>query len=182
MTKFRLATNKDCDIVKDLINKMYGVEYEVRENLYIAKAIDNKTEIYVLAYSGDKCIGFSGASLNNDYYADIITPDIAVIDYIYTQEAKDISVSFELISRLLKELVDIGVTKAIMQVQTYNKQRFFHYALSDKNVIKTSLVESKGNMYEDQILLIEDLRKTANMSARELMLKAYNYSKSESNI
>lgn len=181
MTTFKLATNTDCEIVKDMINKMYGIEYEVRENSQIAKAIDNKTEVYVLAYDEGKCIGFSGASLNNDYYADIITPDIAVIDYIYTLEAKDISVSAELIFRLLAELVNMGVTKAIMQVQTYNKQRFFHYALSDKNIIKSTTEERNGQPYDDQILLIEDLKKASNMSVRELMIKAYNYSKMEFN-
>jgi len=176
MNKFRLATNQDAQIVKDLTNKMYGIEYEVRGNCKIADAINNKTEIYVLAYSENKCIGFSGASLNNDYYADIITPDIAVIDYIYVDEnARNLSVSFELISRLLKELVNIGVKSAIMQVQTFNKQRFFHYALSDKNIIKSTTEERNEQTYVDQILLIEDLNKVANMSIRELMVKAHKY-------
>ena len=62
-----------------------------------------------------------------------------------------------------------------MQVQTYNKQRFFHYALSDKNIIKTTPIENKGQIYEDQILLIEDLEKTFNMTFREIIHKAHNY-------
>lgn len=53
--------------------------------------------------------------------------------------------------------------------------------LSDKNVIKSTTGERKGQPYDDQILLIEDLKKTANMSVRELLLKAYNYSKVEFN-
>lgn len=175
--KFKIATNQDVQIIKDLINQMYGIEYEVRDNTKIAQAIDKKTEIYILAYVNDKCIGFSGASLNNDYYADIITPDIAVIDYIYTDEnARNLSVSFELISQLLKELVNLGVKQAIMQVQTFNKQRFFHYAMSDKNIIKSTTLEKNGQNYDDQILLIEDLNKVANISIRELMLKAHKYS------
>ena len=177
MNKFKIATNQDAQVIKDLINQMYGIEYEVRENAKIVQAIDSKTEIYVLAYSDDKCIGFSGASLNNDYYADIITPDIAVIDYIYVDEnARSLSVSFELISGLLKELVNTGVKSAIMQVQTFNKQRFFHYALSDKNIIKSTTLEKNGQPYDDQILLIEDLNKVADMSIRELMIKAHKYS------
>ena len=176
MKKFRLATSKDCDVIKQMVNKMYGIEYEVRDNLDIAGAIKNKTEIYVLAYDNDKCIGFSGASLNNDYYKDIITPDIAVIDYIYTlEDSRDVSVSFELISGLLKQLVDMGVKQAIMQVQTFNKQRFFHYALSDKNIIKANTLERNGQSYDDQILLIEDLNKVANMTIRQLMIKAHKY-------
>lgn len=175
--KIKVATIQDCQIIKDLINQMYGIEYEVRDNAKIAQAIDNKTEIYILAYVDDKCIGFSGASLNNDYYADIITPDIAVIDYIYTDEnSRNISISFELIALLLKELVNMSVKQAIMQVQTFNKQRFFHYALSDKNIIKSTTLEKNGQYYYDQILLIEDLNKVANISIRELMLKAHKYS------
>lgn len=171
------ATKQDAQIIKNLINQMYGIEYEVRDNTKIAQAIDNKTEIYILAYVDDKCIGFSGASLNNDYYADIITPDIAVIDYIYSDEnSRNISISFELIALLLKELVNMGVKKSIMQVQTFNKQRFFHYAFSDKNIIKATTLEKNGQNYDDQILLIEDLNKVANMSLRELMLKAHKYS------
>ena len=114
--------------------------------------------------------------LNNDYYADIITPDIAVLDYIYS---KNVNASFKLISTLIKELVKIGVNSAIIQVQTFNKQRFFHYALSDKNIIKTSPVEYKGKMYEDQILKIENLSKVSNISFRELIKKAHNYNSEE---
>lgn len=177
---FKIATNQDVQTVKYLINQMYGIEYEIRDNIKIAEAIDKKTEIYILAYVDDKCIGFSGASLNNDYYADIITPNIAVIDYIYIDEnARNLTVSFELISKLLKELVNMGVKQAIMQVQTFNKQRFFHYALSDKNIIKSTILEKDGKTYNDQILLIEDLNKVADMSIRELMLKTYEYSKGE---
>ena len=175
--KFKIATNQDAKLIKDLINQMYGIEYEVRENIKIAQAITNKTEVYILAYVNNKCIGFSGASLNNNYYADIITPDVAVIDYIYTDEnSRNLSVSFELISQLLKELVNMGVKSAIMQVQTFNKQKVFHYALSDKNIIKSTIIEKDNKKYEDQILLIEDLIKVSNISIRELMLKAYKYS------
>ena len=175
--KFKKATEKDVQIVKNLINEMYGVEYEVRDNSKIAEAIDNKTEIYILAYCNNKIIGFSGASLNNDYYADIISADVAVIDYIYVLEnLRNLTVSFELISQLLKELVSMGVKQAIMQVQTFNKQRFFHYALSDKNIIKSSTLERNGQIYDDQILLIEDLKQVSNISIKELMAKAYKYS------
>lgn len=80
---FKIAEAEDSEIIKELINKMYGTTYETRENEEISKAIKDKNEIYMLAYDGDCCMGFSGASLNNDYYADVITPDIAVIDYIY---------------------------------------------------------------------------------------------------
>ena len=131
-----------------------------------------------MAYADDKCIGFSGASLNNDYYADIIAPDVAIIDYIYTKEDnRDVNVSFKLISLLLKELVNMNVKQAIMQVQTFNKQRFFHYALSDKNIIQSTTLERKGQTYNDEILLIKDLKNASNTTARELMVKAYKYSK-----
>ena len=56
--KFRIATNQDVQTVKALINQMYGIEYEIRDNTKIAEAIDNKTEIYILAYCDNKIIGF----------------------------------------------------------------------------------------------------------------------------
>lgn len=174
---YKLATNQDSQLVKDIINQMYGSEYEKRENKDIGKAIDDKKEIYILAYENGKCIGFSGASLNNDCYSDIITPDVAVIDYIFvSKDARDISVSFSLISNIIEILIIMNVKQAIMQVQTYNKQRFFHYALSDKKIIKSTTIEIKGQVYEDQILLIEDLSKIKNMSIRDLMIKAHKYS------
>ncbi|MBR1987535.1 MAG: hypothetical protein IKA36_00700, partial [Clostridia bacterium] len=88
---------------------------------------------------------------------------------------RNISLSYELISTLLKSLVKIGTKQAIMQVQTYNSQRFFHYALSDKNIIKSSTIEVKGKIYEDQILFIEDLEKVSTITPRELILKTHNY-------
>lgn len=179
-TLYKFATSGDAQIVKKLINEMYGIEYEVRDIEKIAEAIDNKTEIYLLAYRDNKIIGFSGASLNNDYYADIISRDVAVVDYIYIdKKSGDVGISFQLIRLLLKELVQMGVQKAIMQVQTYNKQRFFHYALSDKNIIQTSTIESNGKTFEDQILLIEDLKRVSNLSLKDLMLKAYKYKQEE---
>lgn len=99
---------------------------------------------------------------------------------IYTLEDKrNIAVSFELIVRLVNKLLENGTKKAIMQVQTYNKQRFFHYALSDKNIIKTTPIEKDGEIYEDQILLIDDLNKIANMTLKTLMLKARTFLKTE---
>lgn len=174
--KFKIASVEDAGMVKELINQMYGFNYEVRDNLAIAHAINNKTEIYLLALSDDRVIGFSGASLKNDYYSDIITEDVAVIDYIYTEESsRGLNVSFELISKLFKLLVNLGVKQAIMQVQTFNKQRFFHYALSDKKIIKSTSMEGKNGSYYDQILLIEDLKMAADISKRELMLKVRKY-------
>lgn len=179
-TLYKFATSSDAQIVKKLINEMYGIEYEVRDIEKIAEAIDNKTEIYLLAYRDNQIIGFSGASLNNDYYADVISRDVAVVDYIYIdKKSGDVGISFQLIKLLLKELVQMGVRKAIMQVQTYNKQRFFHYALSDKNIIQTSTIESNGKTFEDQILLIEDLKRVSNLSLKDLMLKAYKYKQEE---
>lgn len=178
--KFNLATKHDASNIKDLINEMYGIEYEVRDIEKIKEAIENKTEIYILVYENNGCVGFSGASVNNSYYSDIISSDVAVIDYIYVKENKrNISISFKLISLLMKQLINLNINKAIMQVQTFNKQRFFHYALSDKNIIKSVHVQKDEKEYEDQILLIDDLEKTSNISIKELMLKAYQFSKDE---
>lgn len=57
---FKIAEAEDSEIIKELINKMYGTTYETRENEEISKAIKDKNEIYMLAYDGDCCMGFSG--------------------------------------------------------------------------------------------------------------------------
>lgn len=176
----RLATPKDAPTVKNLINQMYGIEYETREDKQISEAIKKHTEIYFLAFNNSQCIGFSGASLNNDYYKDVITPDIAVIDYIFINpQFADFGVSFNLILELIKRLVEINVNSAILQVQTSNKQRFFHYALSDKNIIKTEPIEQHGKPFEDQILLIKDLKQLSKITMKELMQKAYYFKNTE---
>ena len=177
---YKNATGEDAETVKNLINQMYRSEYEVRDNSEIAKAIEIGKEIYVLAFFNNECVGFPGASLDNDYYADIITPDIAVIDYIYTiKEARNVALSFGLISKLLSKLVSMKVKSAIMQVQTFNKQRFFHYGLSDKNIIKSTHREEGGKNYYDQILLISDLEKIAKLTLSELKEKAIKYLREE---
>jgi len=37
---YKRANQEDAQTIKNLINQMYGVEYEVRDNKKIAKAID----------------------------------------------------------------------------------------------------------------------------------------------
>ena len=59
--KYKIATVDDAELIKNLINEMYGIEYETRENIDIASAINKKTEIYILAYLDNECVGFSGA-------------------------------------------------------------------------------------------------------------------------
>ncbi len=42
---FKIAEAEDSEIIKELINKMYGTTYETRENEEISKAIKDKNEI-----------------------------------------------------------------------------------------------------------------------------------------
>ena len=173
---FRVATPSDASLIKKLINTMYGSEYEKRDDEAIEKAIENKTEFYILAYNDEACVGFSGASLNNEYYSFIITPDIAVIDYIFVYDCfRGLEVAFRLIKELVSTLLKNNVEQAIMQVQTYNKQRFFHYALCDKNIIYSTKLLSKGVEYDDQILLIEDLAFVDKMTKRDIMKRVKKY-------
>lgn len=177
---FKVAAQTDAALLKNFINEMYATDYEVRPIEKIAQAICNKTEIYILAFDNDECIGFSGASLNNDYYADIVANDVAVVDYIFVKKSRrNISVAYGLISLLLKQLVKMGVMQAIMQVQTFNKQRYFHYALSNKNIIKTATLQSNGKTYQDQILLIDDLKATSNISIKDIITKAIHFKKQD---
>jgi hypothetical protein len=78
------------------------------------------------------------------------------------------------LSSPFKQLIDNGYNQAILQVQTFNKQRFLHYALSDKNIIKSFPNEYKQG-FEDQILLINDLSKVYNLNFFELLKKIKKY-------
>lgn len=168
------ATEKDSKLIKEWINKMYGSEYEKRILSDIEQSIHKKDEFYTIAYSNSKIIGFTGASKNKEYL-DIMPNSVAVIDYIYIEKSnRNLITSYNLIKSLFKLLLDNGYTQALLQVQTFNKQRFLHYALSDKNIIKAFPNEFKSE-HEDQILLIKDLKKIYNLTLSELFNKCKKY-------
>ena len=170
----KTATEKNSSVIKELINKMYGIEYETRHSKELANAIKNNLEFYTLAIINNKVIGFAGASKNKEYL-DVAPDSVCVLDYIYIEESqRDLITSYNLIKNLLKQLLDAGFSQAIIQVQTFNKQRFLHYALSDKNIIK-SFPNTYKQGYEDQILLIEDLNNVYNLTFKELLDKCKNY-------
>lgn len=170
------ATSKDAKIIKNIVNEMYGCEYEIRSLQEIGRKIDSCEEIYILAFLNEECVGFAGATINNDEYKEKYGYG-TVIDYIYVKETfRGLDLAHDLIKTLFKDLVVKGTTSVIMQTQTYNKQRFLHYALSNKNIISSeSLISSKGVAYDDQILLIEDLKTILNISIKDLMKKAFEY-------
>jgi len=172
--EIKIATQKDSKNIKKLINKMYGIEYETRNLEDIGLSIKNRLEFYTLAYFDDQIIGFAGASKNKNYL-DIAPYSVAIIDYIYVDEDKrDLITSYKLIKNLLKLLIENGYSQALLQVQTFNKQRFLHYALSDKNIIK-SFPNTYKEGYEDQILLINDLNSVYNQTFKELLNRCKKY-------
>ena len=153
---------------------MYGMKYETRSIRTIANSIKNKLEFYTLAYFNNQIIGFAGASKNKDYL-DLVEATVAVIDYIYIKEnSRNLNSAYNLIKSLIKLLLDNNYTQALLQVQTFNKQRFLHYALSDKNIIK-SFPNTYKKGYDDQILLIDNLEKVYNLSLSDLLKKCKNY-------
>lgn len=169
------ATSKDSALVKMLINEMYGIEYEMRSDDEIGERIENNDEIYLLSFIDDECIGFAGATKNYQEYKDKYGYG-TVIDYIYVkQQFRGVQTAYEMIKLLIELLIQQGFEKAIMQVQTFNKQRFFHYALSDKNIIHSEKCERNDTQYEDQILLIKDLQKVKNLTLKELIAKSYEF-------
>lgn len=171
-----VAKGKDAAIIKQLINEMYGSEYEKREISQIEESIENRREIYTLAFEDDLLIGFAGASTQSEEYLDVTQEVRTVIDYVYIKKSyRGFIYAYKLIKKLVAELVDNQINSAIMQVQTYNKQRFFHYALSDKNIIKCTKCSSKGKDYEDQILLIKDLKKVLQMDMKDILTKVEEY-------
>ena len=174
--EIKIATEQNASAIKNIINKMYGIEYETRSIDKISQAIKNNLEFFALAYLGNQIIGFAGASKNKDYL-DVAPNTVAVIDYIYIEESnRDLITAYHLIKFLFKQLIDNGYTQALLQVQTFNKQRFLHYALSDKNIIKEFPCSYREG-YNDQILLINDLKSVYNISFKELLNKCSNYIK-----
>lgn len=173
---YKLATKEDAALVKSMTNAMYRSNYETREEAEIGQAIDSGTEIYVLANRVEKCVGFCGAAFNDKEYEELITPETAIIEKIFVDiHEKEIITAYKLINLLLNELVKRNVEKAIMQVQTFNKQRFFHYALSNKKILKSTTCTAQNRTYQDEILLIENIKAAADMSATELIRKAHFY-------
>ena len=153
---------------------MYGIEYETRSIDKICEAIANKLEFYTLAYFNNQIIGFAGASKNKDYL-DITPNTVAVIDYIYIEESnRDLITAYNLIKSLFKQLIDNGFSQALLQVQTFNKQRFLHYALSDKNIIKEFPCSYREGS-NDQILLIKDIKTVYKQTLAELLKKCKGY-------
>ena len=163
----RTATSKDSKIIKDMVNEMYGIEYEKRDLQVIEAAILSNRELYILAYIDSFCVGFAGATLKDNN---------AILDYIYVKDDyRGLAVAYEMLMKIVEEIIDAGINSAILQVQTFNKQKFFHYAISDKNIIETKKCERKNEEYEDQILKIQDLRKLKDITFKELMNKVLKY-------
>ena len=173
----KVATKEDACDIKNLINEMYKSEYEKRQICEIELAIRNKDEIYTLAYDGDNIIGFAGATTDSKEYLNVTNEVTTVIEYIYVKENyRGLIVAFNLLKTLISELLNNQISSALMQVQTYNKQRFLHYALCDKNIIKSMQCEWEPE-YEDQILLIKDLGSIVNITLKDFIRKVEKYSK-----
>lgn len=172
-----VATPSDAFCIKQMINQMYGFEYETCTVLELGEVIQQQNQIYVLAKQGQNIIGFAGATTNSTEYANITNKTKTVIEYIYIiPTCRNFFVAFELAKKLLTCLVEIQKTSAILQVQTFNKQRFFHYALCDKNIIHSKCCQTKtGKIYHDQILLVDDITTTCKQTANQFMKKVKKY-------
>lgn len=169
--KIELATPSDAEIVKNLINEMYRSNYETRNSDEIKQCINNKSEIYSLIKSNNNYIGFCGVFISQ-------TEEVkASIEYIYLpKKSRNLVTAYKCLTFTMNILIDMGIKSAKLQVQTYNKQRFLHYAITDKNILSSQELEtSKGEKYMDQILLIKDLSKLVNLSFSELIKKVKYY-------
>ncbi|MBO5954413.1 MAG: GNAT family N-acetyltransferase [Clostridia bacterium] len=176
--QIKIAIAENAELVKSLINEMYGIEYEQRSNNDFAEVINNKEQIFVLASLNDKIIGLAGATTNSKEYLDITKDVRTVIEYVYVKENhRGFVVAFELVKALIEELINNNINSALMQVQTFNKQRFLHYSLSDKNIIKSTYCQNYGKKYYDEILLIKDLKEISKISLKEFLVKTHEYSK-----
>ena len=165
--KIKIAEEKDTEIIKAIINEMYGFEYEKRELQDIQLRIKDRSEIYVLGFDKGECVGFAGCSFKDKE---------VTIDYIYMKkEFRNFFNAYEILISLFKEINKEGMNQAYLQVQTYNKQRFLHYAIAAKTIVKEEDIESRGKIYKDQILIIKDIKKLIDMPIRELLNKVKQY-------
>ena len=64
--QIKIATTEDAELVKNLINEMYGIEYEKRSNEDFSRVIKNKEQIFVVATLSNEIVGFAGASTNSE--------------------------------------------------------------------------------------------------------------------
>ena len=172
-----VATSKDADVIKQMINQMYGFEYETRTKDELEQAIQTQSQVFVVAKQGEDIIGFAGATTNSTEYQNITNKTQTVIEYIYiTPSCRNFFVAYDIIKLLFDSLAKMQKTSAILQVQTFNKQRFFHYALCDKNIIHSTTCTAKsGAVYQDQILMINDIKKVALQTAKQFMKKVQKY-------
>ena len=178
----KIATRENAEMIKNLINEMYGIEYEKRSNVEFGDVISNKEQIFVFATLNDELVGFAGASTNSEEYLSVTNETQVVIEYVYVKENnRGFVVAYELMKSLIQELINSNINSALMQVQTFNKQRYLHYALSDKNIIKSTYTENYGKKYYDEILLIKDLKSVLKTSIKEFLVKVYRFSIEDKN-
>ena len=173
--KIRLATSNDAESIKILINEMYRTSYETRNINEIKKQIDTENEIYSIIEIEGKIAGFCGVFISQ-------TDEVkASIEYIYlTEKRRNLLAAYKCLMFTVKKLINKKITCAKLQVQTYNKQRFLHYAITDKNIIfEQELETSKGEKYFDQILLIKDLSYLLNLPFSTLIKKVQYYKNTE---
>ena len=173
----KIATRENAEMIKNFINEMYGIEYEKRSNAEFGDVISNKEQIFVFAVLDDEVVGFAGASTRSEEYLSITKDVQTVIEYVYVKENnRGFVVAYELMKSLIQELINCNIDSALMQVQTFNKQRYLHYALSDKNIIKSTYTENYGKKYYDEILLIKDLKSVLKTSIKEFLIKVHKFS------
>ena len=101
---------------------------------------------------------------------------VASLDYIYINEDnRNLITAYKCLMLVVNELIKDRIESAEMIVQTFNKQRFLHYALSDKNIIAETKRQHKGETIKDQTLLIQNLKNLAELTFNDLVKKTHQY-------
>lgn len=84
-------------------------------------------------------------------------------------------IAFDLLKNGLALLRQNGINKAYMNVQTHNKFRFLHYAISDEVVASETYTRKNGTITTNKLLAINDIAKLQEKPLKDIMRDVRKY-------
>jgi len=108
----------------------------------------------------------------------IVYDKIGAIHEIYIKpEFQKISVAFKLLKIAVEKLIEEGKTKAVMEVQEDNENRFLHFALAKGNIIETSVCKRTDGTETMSYILLVDLFDLQKLSLSGLAVRTAHIKK-----
>lgn len=175
--EYIIAKKEDAQYVLECMQKLsvelLGYNNVEREEKYIAGAIEDQDEIYIICKKNNEFVGFAGVAtyhIENGKRADDTVG--LITDILVRQEYRGSEVAYTLLMMSIKQLIEHKKDSAIMVVQSTNPHRFLHYAICDKLISREQYTLDSGVTLTDEILLIEDLDKVSKLSIMDIGKKA----------